>query len=137
MSQRQEANSILLVVESNEEVRSGMKRLLEMSGYRVAAVANEQEAVQIATRAHPDLILLDANLPPPDSLSAAHRLHQYAELHDVPVVVISTHQHGVISVPNDPVLDDFTVGYITEMNRFGQLENLIARLLAKQPKQVT
>ncbi len=133
MSRRQEANSILLVVESNEEIRSGLKRLLEMSGYLVAAVANEQEAVEIAPREHPDLILMDANLPPPESLSAAHRLHQYAELHAVPLIVISVHQHAALSVVTNPELDDFTVGYITEMNCFNQVEDLISRLLAEHP----
>jgi len=132
MSQRQEAHSILLVVESSEEIRSGMKRLLEMSGYRVVAVANEQEAVEIAPREQPDLILMDANLPPPESLSAAHRLHQYAELHAVPLIVISVHRQVEFSVATHPELDDFTVGYITEMSRFNQVEDLIGRLLAEQ-----
>ncbi len=135
MSQRQEANSILLVVESNEEIRSGMKRLLEMSGYRVAAVANEQEAVEVAPHEHPDLILLDASLPPPESLSAAHRLHQYAELHAVPLIVISVHRQAELSVTLNSQLDDFTVGYITEMSRFDQVADLIRRLLAEQSHQ--
>ncbi|MCA1557429.1 MAG: response regulator, partial [Acidobacteria bacterium] len=127
MNQRRETGSTLLVVEHNEEIRGGMKRLLEMCGYRVAVVASEQEAVEIAPFAHPALILLDASLPPPDSLSAAHRLHQHAELHDIPVVVISVHQRGVIPTANNLEIDDFTIGYITEMNCFSQLENLLGR----------
>lgn len=126
MSLRYAARSIL-VVESDAETRSGMKRLLEMSGYRVTAAADEQEAMQLALHEHPDLILLDANLPPPASLSAAHRIHQHSELRDVPVAVISVHEHT-----ED---DSFTVGYITDLSRFDELENLIGRLLPKHPER--
>ncbi len=116
-----EAVPTVLVVESDQATRSGMKRLLEMYGYYVVVADDEHEAVKVAPHARPDLILFDSHLSPPASLSAAHRIRQYKELRRVPVLVISVHDSAKT--------DDFTIGYITDLSRFDELENLINRLL--------
>ncbi len=48
MRRENRTNSILLVIEQNAATRSGMKRLLEMNGYSVTAVADEHEAAFVA-----------------------------------------------------------------------------------------
>lgn len=119
-----ETDSILLVIERDTATRLGLKRLLEMNGYKVTAVADEREAAAVAERKKYDLILFDSNLPPPESFSAAQQLRQNAKLRDSPILIISVHEK--FNVPlDDPEADKFTVAYVTNLSRFDELEKLI------------
>ena len=118
----------LLVIEKDSATRRGMKRLLEMDGYRVRAVANEQEAVLAARRKSYDLILFDTDLPPPESFNAAYQIHQNSELQDIPIIAISVHKHFGVS-PDSPAVDKFTVAYLANVYRFDELEKLADCLL--------
>ncbi|MBA3632818.1 MAG: response regulator [Acidobacteria bacterium] len=120
-------NSILLVIEQNAATRSGMKRLLEMNGYAVTAVADEREAAFVAQQKSYDFILHDSNLPPPESFAAAYELRQRAELRDTPLLVISVHEKFNVSL-NQPDADKFTVAFMTDLSRFDELEKLIGCL---------
>ncbi len=116
--------TILLVIEPDSATRSGMKRLLEMNGFVVTAVADEREAAIAARQIIFDLILVDSDLPPPASFAAAHRIHQLAELRNTPVLVISVHGKSNIG-PRHLNADNFSVAYMTKVSRFDELEKLI------------
>jgi len=118
----------LLVIEKDSATRRGMKRLLEMNGYQVRAVADEQEAVLAARRKKYDLILFDTDLPPPESFNAAYQIYQNAELDDIPIIAISVHKHFNVSL-DSPAIDKFTVAYLSNFYRFDELEKLADCLL--------
>ncbi len=126
--EKQTASSALLVIEPDAATRSGMKRLLEMNGYAVTAVADSAEATSVARRKNYDLILFDSYLPPPESLAAAHRIHERAELKDTPLLVISVHENFDASLDN-PDADNFTVAFLTNLSRFDELEKLVGFLI--------
>ena len=81
----------VMVVEDFEDNRFMMRRLLEMSGYQVLEAVNGEEAVELAKRERPSLILMDLSLPLLDGLAATRRIRQEAELRDVPIVAVSAH----------------------------------------------
>ena len=123
-----QTNSVLLVIEPDAATRSGMKRLLEMNGYAVTAVADDAQATAAARRKNYDLILFDSYLPPPESLAAAHQIHQREELKNTPLLVISVHEK--FSVPlNNTDADNFTVAYLADFSRFNELEKLVDCLM--------
>ncbi len=124
-------NSILLVIEQNAATRSGMKRLLEMNGYAVTAVADEREAAFVAQQKSYDFILHDSNLPPPESFSAAYRVQQLPKLQHIPLLAISVHVNFGVS-PADADADKFSVAYVTNLTHFDGLERLTACLLNKK-----
>jgi len=64
----------ILLVEDFEDSRFMMRRLLEMSGYHVVEAADGREAVDLAGREQPDLILMDLSLPVLDGLSATRHI---------------------------------------------------------------
>ncbi len=118
----------VMVVEDFEDNRFMMRRLLEMSGYKVLEAINGEEAVEIAARERPNLILMDLSLPLLDGLAATRRIRQYAELRDVPIVAVSAHDTA------DFHADALAAGcndYVTKPIDFEQLENLLGRLLPK------
>jgi two-component system cell cycle response regulator DivK len=119
---------LIMVVEDFEDNRFMMRRLLEMSGYRVLEAINGEEAVEIANREHPSLILMDLSLPKLDGLAATRRIRQVPELRQVPIVAVSAHDTA------DFHADALAAGcndYVTKPIDFDQLEALLQRLLPK------
>lgn len=118
----------VMVVEDFEDNRFMMRRLLEMSGYRVLEAINGEEAVQIALSEHPSLILMDLSLPLLDGLAATRQIRQVKELRHVPIVAVSAHDTA------DFHADALAAGcndYVTKPIDFDQLEALLSRLLPK------
>jgi two-component system cell cycle response regulator DivK len=122
----------VMVVEDFEDNRFMMRRLLEMSGYRVLEAINGEEAVELAHRERPELILMDLSLPQLDGLAATRRIRQHSDLRDVPIVAVSAHDTA------DFHADALAAGcndYVTKPIDFDQLEALLDRLLTKKGGQ--
>lgn len=81
----------VLVVEDHEDTRFMLRTLLEMRGLEVVEAADGEIALDVAERTHPDLILMDTNLPRLDGLGAMRRLREFDHLRRVPVVFLSGH----------------------------------------------
>jgi CheY-like chemotaxis protein len=131
-SQNGSAPPLVMVVEDFEDNRFMMRRLLEMSGYRVLEAINGEEAVELAHRERPQLILMDLSLPQLDGLAATRRIRQHADLRDVPIVAVSAHDTA------DFHADALAAGcndYVTKPIDFDQLEALLNRLLPKNSSQ--
>jgi len=117
---------LIMVVEDFEDNRFMMRRLLEMSGYRVLEAINGEEAVEIATRERPGLILMDLSLPKLDGLAATRQIRQVPELRRIPIVAVSAHDTA------DFHADALAAGcndYVTKPIDFDELEALLKRLL--------
>jgi two-component system, cell cycle response regulator DivK len=122
----------VMVVEDFEDNRFMMRRLLEMSGYRVLEAINGEEAVELAHRERPNLILMDLSLPQLDGLAATRRIRQHEDLRNVPIVAVSAHDTA------DFHADALAAGcndYVTKPIDFDQLEALLSRLLPKNSGQ--
>jgi CheY-like chemotaxis protein len=81
----------ILIVDDYEDIRELMKTQLEHWGYRVLEAADGREAVLVAEREHPDLILMDFNLPILDGFVATQYIRQRDDLRNVPIVAVTAH----------------------------------------------
>jgi CheY-like chemotaxis protein len=52
-----------MLVDDDPAIRQILLRLLEENDYLVLTAANGVEAIEVATAAKPDLVLLDLNMP--------------------------------------------------------------------------
>jgi YesN/AraC family two-component response regulator len=70
----------VLIADDNAVVRVGVASLLEASGEVevVGQAANGQEAVALAERRRPDVVLLDVRMPLLDGVAAAALLASWA-----------------------------------------------------------
>ena len=106
-----------------------MRRLLEMSGYQVVEAVNGQEAIEVARRERPDLILMDLSLPLLDGLAATRHIRGQEALRQVPIVAVSAHDTA------DFHAEALAAGcdeYITKPIDFEQLETLLVSLLGRR-----
>ena len=81
----------LLLVEDHEEIWDFLSRRLKRKGYEVSLAFDGQEGVDKALAEHPDLILMDVNLPVLDGYSAVRALRGYARTSQVPVIALTAH----------------------------------------------
>ena len=80
----------ILVVEDQDAIRRMIEALVSARGHVVTAVPNGAKALEAATSATPDIVLLDLNLPGRyDGFEVCRRLRAEAATRDVPVVIIS------------------------------------------------
>jgi len=126
--QSQEQTETVLLVEDTEDNRFMMRRLLEMSGYRVVEATNGEEAVKLAESAHPQLILMDLSLPIIDGLAATRAIRKLDRLQEIPIVAVSAHDTSDFK---GEALAAGCNAYITKPIDFSELEQLLTRLLGK------
>ena len=81
----------IMVVEDYDDTRMLLKQGLEMLGYSVLEASNGQEAVDIADRERPDLILMDLDLPILDGIAATQRIRQQEHMESVPIVAVTAY----------------------------------------------
>ena len=81
--------SLILIVDDDQEMRAATAMILERVGYVVMQGANAAEALALTRAHHPDLVLLDVELPDGDGLEVARRLKADPELLGTLVVFLS------------------------------------------------
>ena len=87
MEKNRQAGSTIMLVEDDEINRSMLRQLLQNSGYRVVEAGNGPEALEVARREHPIVILMDLDLPELDGIGATRRIRENAELREIPIVM--------------------------------------------------
>lgn len=81
----------VLIVDDSAGYRVSATELLEADGFDVvAAAADAREAVELALRMRPEIVLLDVQLPDRDGFAVATRLAE--ELQPPQVVLISSRE---------------------------------------------
>lgn len=66
----------ILIVDDHEDAADTMADLLALHGYITAAAHGGQEALDVISVFHPDVIFLDLGMPPPDGFTVATTLRQ-------------------------------------------------------------
>jgi CheY-like chemotaxis protein len=81
----------ILVIEDSPLNMELVTDLLEVNGYRVLQAIEAQTGIDMAVQAHPDLILMDVQLPGMDGLTAIRHLKGDARTSAIPVVALTAH----------------------------------------------
>ena len=89
-SARQESMAkTVLVVEDNELNMKLFHDLLEASGYKTILTRSGLEAMDLARKHRPDLILMDIQLPEVSGLEVTKWLKEDDELRSIPVIAVT------------------------------------------------
>ena len=79
----------ILIVEDNELNMKLFNDLLEAHGYKTVQARNGVEAVELARKHHPNLILMDIQLPEVSGLQVTQWIKDDESLRSIPVVAIT------------------------------------------------
>lgn len=79
----------ILIVDDEKDIVKMLAYNLQKEGYRTVAAYDGDEAVYLAGREHPDLIILDLMLPGMDGLEACKALKKDQKLSAVPIIMLT------------------------------------------------
>lgn len=127
-SQSQLLNAQILLVEDNEVNAVTLISYLEGRGYRLMLATNGQDAIHLAIKHQPDLILMDIQMSGMDGLEAIRRMRSHIELVDTPIIAVTA---LAMSSDRERCLAVGANDYITKPVKLKQLIFSIQRLLKK------
>ena len=81
----------ILVVEDQEDSRRIMRDLLTSTGYRVIEAVTGKEAIIAAETNHPELILMDIQLPDLDGYEVTRIIKSKPDLHPIPIIAVTSY----------------------------------------------
>ncbi|MEI6186267.1 MAG: PAS domain S-box protein, partial [Dehalococcoidia bacterium] len=79
----------ILVADDDPDILDGTARLLERAGYVVDRASSGEEALQVVQNHHPDLLLLDHDMPGIDGIEVCRRIKRDPTMVDSLVVIVS------------------------------------------------
>ncbi|HYG81411.1 MAG TPA: response regulator [Pyrinomonadaceae bacterium] len=117
----------VLVADDFDDTRAVLRLMLESHNCRVVEAADGLEAVEVARRACPNLILMDLNMPMLDGLAAAQQIRQCKEVRrGVPILAITAFDtYGMREAALEAGCDDYLVKPIGA----DELDRVMRRLL--------
>jgi CheY-like chemotaxis protein len=68
-----------------------VKTLLKIGKYQILEAKEAETGIQLTREHHPDLILMDLQLPGMDGLEATRTIKKDATIMDIPIVALTAH----------------------------------------------
>ncbi|WP_457573063.1 response regulator [Desulfolithobacter sp.] len=99
----------ILIIEDNEQNLYLITFLLESVDFVVLQARDGQQGLEVAAAEHPDLILLDIQLPLMDGYEVARRLKQQKETAAIPIVAVTSY---AMAGDRETILAAGSEGYI-------------------------
>jgi CheY-like chemotaxis protein len=116
----------ILVVDDFDDTRLLLRTWLKRKGFQVEEAGNGNEAVAAAERLHPDLIIMDVEMPELDGLAATRKIRQLTNFASVPIVAVSAYGADLY---RDHALAAGCNEYVSTPFEPDQLEQIIRSLL--------
>jgi signal transduction histidine kinase len=120
------APPLILIVEDNELNINTISSYLTAKGYQPIVAQDGQSAIELTKRSHPDLILMDIQMPGMDGLEAISRIRQQPELAKIPIVVLTA---LAMEGDRDKCLTAGANDYLTKPVKLKQLNDTIQQWL--------
>lgn len=79
----------VLAVDSDEDSLCLLKSILRLKGFDVLEAVNGQEAIDLAVRSRPELIVMELKLPLVHGFTVIRRIRKLERFSDVPIVSFS------------------------------------------------
>ncbi len=121
-----QSGPVILVVDDESQIRRMLRLSLEAHGYAVVDASSAGEGLRLVADAHPDLVILDLELPDKYGLDALRELRAWSE---TPVIVLS-----IRSSEKDKIdlLDAGANDYLTKPFGMGELLARIRGVLRRR-----
>jgi two-component system cell cycle response regulator DivK len=118
----------ILIVEDNPANMKLAVFLLQHAGYSVLSASDAESGLALAREQHPDLILMDIQLPGMDGLAAIELLKRDDATRAIPVIVLTA-----LAMKGDEarIREAGCDGYIAKPMRYQEVLSTVAAQLAR------
>ena len=120
----------ILIAEDSDMMRKIAKMALEKGGHQVIEAANGAEAVEMAKKELPQVILLDAEMPQMDGWEACRAIKSDAKTSKTKVLMCTGHD---LSEEQDKIKEAGADGYITKPYQVQQVLSKVNNLMIIDP----
>ncbi len=118
----------ILIVEDNPANMKLAVFVLEQASYTVVSAADAEAGLTLARERHPDLILMDIQLPGMDGLTAIGLLKQDAATRDIPVIALTA---LAMKGDEERIRSAGCEGYIAKPMRYQEVLAAVAAQLSR------
>jgi len=123
-----EKHGTILYVEDNSDNRMLIRRVLTAEGYTVHEAPDAREALNVLKTLHPDLILMDINMPDMDGYTLTAHIRALPNLGLIPIVALTA---NVMRGDRERSLEAGCDGYIQKPVDIDTLTQQIERFLKR------
>jgi signal transduction histidine kinase len=125
----------ILVVDDEAIIRRSLRAYLEHFGFVVIEAKNGTEGLESCIREHPDLVLLDVNMPGMNGFAVCRGIKAHPDVWDTPVIYLSA------LVESADLLEAFGSGGVDYVSKPFRYEEVKARItthlkLRRQKRQI-
>lgn len=124
---------IVLLAEDNEDTRNVYSLILRHSGFRVEEAATGIEAVEVARKAQPNLILMDIGLPGIDGWQASRLLKSDPVTMAIPVLAFSARVDSTADLCGRATFDGYILKPISPLDLVRRVEAYMRLLARRRP----
>ena len=121
----------ILIVEDNPHNMKVVMMTLRPHGYTLLEAKNGEEALDMAVREQPDLIMMDMQLPKMSGLEAVRRLRDMPAFKHVPIIAVTAY---AMKGDRERFIETGCNTYLSKPINTRELPGVIAEMLSQQRK---
>ena len=89
MNQTMQAAKVILIIDDDEDFQTILQNIFKQSGYKVRSLFDGEIGPSLDTYPHPDIILLDMDLPYVNGVEVGKLLKSNESTKNIPVIMVS------------------------------------------------
>ena len=124
----------ILIVEDNPQNMRLMEMVLGVKGYTLFKATDGEEALDMATRERPDLIIMDIQLPKMNGLEVTMKLRKTPAFSYTPIIGLTAY---AMKGDKEKVLESGCDAYLSKPINTRELPGLVAQMLQQCQKDNT
>ena len=125
------SSPLILLAEDNEANIGTFSSYLKAKGYRLIFATDGQQAIDLTKEHHPDLILMDIQMPVMDGLTAIEQIRLDPNLADIPIIALTA---LAMTGDREKCLAAGANEYLTKPLKLKQLDTSIQQVLSAEKK---
>ena len=116
----------ILIVEDNPQNMRLIEMVLKAKGYALLKATDGEEALDVALRKRPDLILMDIQLPKLSGLEVTRRLRKTSAFSHIPIIAITAY---AMKGDKEKIINAGCDAYLSKPFHTHELTEVIAEML--------
>lgn len=124
----------ILVADDSKTIRKIAGELLTDAGYDVLKAEDGEQALVLAQKEHPDLIVLDLVMPKMTGFEVAWEIREDPRVKNIPILIVS--EVMAVQAAHDFVHEFGVAGFLSKAQMMTSLVSRVQEILSEQVHQV-